>query len=97
MSSGEAAGHVAAARDARRERFGAIPGARWRFWMGHGAWPARGRDAVPDVRRQRTASSRRETERRDGGERKFVNKVKFKIPVWKPNFSPYSKGQMKNF
>ena len=35
VSRGEAMGRVAAVRYARREWFGAIPGAR----RGHGAWP----------------------------------------------------------
>ena len=50
-------------------------------------------------RRWRTPS-RRETEwgrEGDGGEGSSVINSKFKILVCKLNFSPYSKGQMKNF
>ena len=51
-------------------------------------------------RRRRRTPSRRETERGregDGGEGSSVINSKFKILVCKLNFSPYSKGQMKNF
>ena len=54
VSRGEATGRVAAARDARRERFGAIPGAEeavlaWARRVG-GQWPYQRRDG--DERRE---------------------------------------------
>jgi hypothetical protein len=46
---------------------------------GHSACPTSGRDAVPDVRRRRTASSRRDTGKEDGGDGIAVIRSKFKI------------------
>jgi len=65
---------------------------RW-FGRGHGVWD--GLVLTPAARRRRRE---RETEEKgDGDEGNFVIKAKFKISFCKLNFSPYSKGQMKNF
>jgi hypothetical protein len=53
-----------------------------------------GQVATPAARRRHRE---REIEKGDGGEGNFVIKAKFKISFCKLNFSPYSKGQMKNF
>ena len=54
VSCGEATGRVAAARDARREWFGVIPGAREVVWpgarQGCGAWPTPAANGVVTAR-----------------------------------------------
>ena len=79
---------MAAARDARRERFGVIPGARRRVWSGvrrmSGHLAGAGVQA-PSRRKQR---GRREG---DVGDGRFVNKLKFKMQFVNSIFLPIPK------
>jgi hypothetical protein len=93
-------GRVSLARGARGKRVGRKLGAREWFGSWCGAWPARGRGAVPDVRRRTdavTAKKQRRERNGDGGDGSLVIRSKFKIFFCKLNFSPFSWPQMKNF
>ena len=84
---------MARSRSARDGWFLAKPEAGRRVWPR--ARRVVGQAAAPAARRRRRE---RETEEKgDGDEGNFVIKAKFKISFCKLNFSPYSKGQMKNF
>ena len=90
-------GALAGARGVRRRSQGggvsAQPVGVRAVWSG--ARRVAGQVATPAARRRRRE---RETEEKgDGGEGNFVIKAKFKISFCKLNFSPYSKGQVKNF
>jgi hypothetical protein len=87
------AGRVARSGGRQRERFLVKPGVREVDWAGG---TARSRRVADAGGRCRHGEKQRGGER-DGGEGSYVINSKFKIPVCKLNFSPYSKGQMKKF
>ena len=74
VSRGEAAGRMAAARDAGESGLERYRGRRRRFWPGRGAWAASGRAGGETAM---NGVSRVE----DEGEGKTVINSKFKIPV----------------
>ena len=95
---GVSSGRMTGARGERARRQGCRYGGK--TGDGEGGF-GRGRDASAASGRaggeRRLHGEKQRGERRDGGEGKTVIRSKFKIPVCKLNFSPYSKGQMKIF
>ena len=84
---------MASAGGRQKEQFRAKPGVREVDLAGGAARSRR----VADAGGGRRHGEKQRGGERDGGEGSSIINSKFNIPVCKLNFSPYSKGQMKNF